>query len=267
MLSRIFFGMEKLAWYDPEKGHSLIRYYLYCIDQAIRQLLLDTFPHFLLPKIQNFSAQVDNQVEKQKATYERLINENTAKGNLEKILWGNPELSRHTLGNYRKLINSYVLPNIEKAATVLDLGSLHGNYFKYFKNAEKIIGVDIVEPPLTIQNQLGPGQTFQFYLTHGNELKGISDGSIDFIFSVDTFSRVPKEAILSYVKEFPRVLKKGGRLCVFLPLTSKYQSVTRGFTNLSKFELMETLTASGMNTAFLDEKCLRHGVLLIWQKN
>ena len=103
-----------------------------------------------------------------------------------------------------------------KGGVILDLGVSNGPHVEWYSDADKIIGVDIVDTSHSWLEAKYSNMTCP--LTDGASLTGIEDNSGDFLFSVASIVRSPYEDYLNYFKEFKRVLKKEGFLFVHLPV-------------------------------------------------
>ena len=106
------------------------------------------------------------------------------------------------------------------------------------------------------------GNDIRFYQTLGQELHGISDESIDVVFSMDTLVRCRRSIIYSYFKEFSRVLKKDGEIYIHLPCDSIEGSVQRMFTPLSLREIEKLSEKNFLVDLLIDTTTLEHGVMV-----
>jgi SAM-dependent methyltransferase len=181
--------------------------------------------------------------------------------------WGDPNEAEtkqpngRILGNYLKIKNEYLLPYINDRV-VLEIGSGGGKWTQYMKSAQHIICVDLNDELFNYIKKHLPSEKITFYKTSGNELSGIADHSVDFIFSMDTFVRIPKEYIFDYFKEFARVLTPNGKICIHLPCSNIHGSVRHQFIDLSKKEIKKMCTDNGFKYFILDEDTLTHGIIL-----
>lgn len=176
--------------------------------------------------------------------------------------WGDPEKSDNPLGNYRKIKNELLLPRITDSAVVMEIGFLGGKWTQYLIKAKKIILVDLDEFCFKWLRPKLKHNDVTFYKTKGNEVAGIEKGSIDFIFSVDTFVRVPKKAIFNYFKDFAKVLRPGGRLLIHLPCREIPGSAQRHFVDLSFDEIKKMCVLNGLGNYKIHSDLLIHGVIL-----
>ena len=147
--------------------------------------------------------------------------------------------------------------------SVLEIGCFDGKWSKILiDHFDEVHLIDLNDKLLPILEQKF-GNNFKFHTTKGNELKQLLDDSIELIFSMDSLVRVPnKKYILDYFNEFKRVLKKQGEVYVHLPCNSKFDSIQRGFTDITKSEIITFTEMVGLNLIKFDELTLHHGILL-----
>tara|TARA_B110000240_G_C13335738_1_gene383267 strand:+ start:85 stop:810 length:726 start_codon:yes stop_codon:yes gene_type:complete len=180
--------------------------------------------------------------------------------------WGKIDQYNKGLGDYR-VINDKLISLSESYKSVLEIGCLDGKWSKVLIDNFKDVHL------LDLNNELVPvlkqkfGNNFKFYTTKGNELSQLNNNSVDLIFSMDSLVRVPKKSFfLDYLKEFKRVLKNQGQVYVHFPCTSKTRCIEKGFTSISKSEIINFSEKVGLKVINFDEKTLEHGILLNLQK-
>lgn len=182
--------------------------------------------------------------------------------------WGNPdqaetrENDERILGNYLKIKDDYLTPMIN-SCTVLEIGSGGGKWTQYMLKAHHIICVELSNVFFDYIKSHLPCDNISFYKTSGNELFGIEDHSVDFIFSMDTFPRIPKKLIFDYFKEFARVLKPDGKICLHLPCNDIPDSVERKFVDLSRDEIKDLCIKNGFENFDIDDQTINHGIILL----
>lgn len=180
--------------------------------------------------------------------------------------WGDPEDRWDRLGPYHYFTEKYLIPRCTPDRVALDLGSWSGKYLPYLLQCKKVIACDLFDSSfLYIKEKFGSHPNFaklEFYQTKGDELSGLEAGSVDFIFSMDSLSRAPRQAIFSYIREFGRILSPQGKLCVFFPCNSRYMSCERGFTNLSFSDLQEQIYEH-LPKAKIKQDLFWHGVVAL----
>tara|TARA_S200000501_G_C20682540_1_gene681429 strand:+ start:140 stop:829 length:690 start_codon:yes stop_codon:yes gene_type:complete len=178
--------------------------------------------------------------------------------------WGKQLDKEDVLGDYLKIRDEFLLPKIINK-TVLELGCLDGKWSKHIvPNAKHTFLVDLSKDilPVLLKEIKSNRNNFTFYETKGNELQGISNKTIDFIFCIDTLVRVGRNSIRKYFSEFKRVLKEDGKMLIHLPCNAQELSVNNHFTNLSLNEIKKFQYENSFNDFHIDTKTINHGVLL-----
>lgn len=80
----------------------------------------------------------------------------------------------------------------------------------------EVIGIDVSEEMIKMAQQYGWPRT-RFVNGNGRDLAGIPDASIDFVYSYIVFQHIPDpSAILGYIREIGRVLRRAGMYCIHL---------------------------------------------------
>ncbi len=167
-----------------------------------------------------------------------------------------------TNGNYRKIKNEFLLPFL-KNKTIMEVGTFDGKWIQFFKDADKIICVDLFDNGFTRMRERWKWSNLFFYKTEGRELKGIDSESVDIIFSIDSLVRTDKDALKDYFKEFKRVLKKDGKMCIHLPCTCSAKSLIKGFTDLTEDEIIAYCNEFKIENYKINKNTITHGVLLL----
>lgn len=185
--------------------------------------------------------------------------------------WGNPEenitkdCENNVLGNYLYIKDNYLIPYI-KHSVVLEIGSGGGKWVQYMKLAKKIICVDLSDETLNyIKGKLG-WKKLVFYKTVGDELYGIQEASVDFVFSIDSLVRIPKRGLSKYFNEIHRILVPNGKICLHLPCNEVPGSKNRGFTDISIEEIRKLCITHGFKISMIDKQNIEHGVILLANK-
>ncbi|MEQ8274971.1 MAG: class I SAM-dependent methyltransferase [Deltaproteobacteria bacterium] len=112
-------------------------------------------------------------------------------------------------GDLSRVVDRYIRPYVRPSSTVLEIGSGGGRWTQFLLRARKIIVVEIVpEFCEYLEHRFGP--RFEFYLTSGDEMRGVADASVDFVFSFGTLVHLPVPVVEAYVRESFRVLRPGG---------------------------------------------------------
>jgi SAM-dependent methyltransferase len=178
--------------------------------------------------------------------------------------WGYVDKVNPGLGDYIKIskeITEY--GNNFNEGICLDLGCLDGKWSVILaKSFSKVCLVDLTDLLVNILSSKLGTKMGTFYKTKGDELLGFENEAIDFIFSMDSLVRAPRESIFNYFSEFHRVLKYNGIIYIHLPVIEKPSCITRGFTNLTIGEIEIKLNQIGFSSIELDMDTLVHGVIV-----
>ena len=109
----------------------------------------------------------------------------------------------------------------DKKLVTLDLGCLAGKWTQLLSEYSKeVICVDVFDYGFGLirERHKDLDCELSFYLTSGDELTGIKDSSVDFIFSIDSINKdLPAALYEAYFKEFSRVLSPWGFALIHLP--------------------------------------------------
>jgi ubiquinone/menaquinone biosynthesis C-methylase UbiE len=168
----------------------------------------------------------------------------------------------NVLGNYKFIKDQYLIPNI-KEKVVLEIGSYDGKWTEHMEGASQIICSDIITNGFNaIAYNLG-WEKINFHLCDGYSLNGINDGSMDFVFCIDTLVRTDARVIESYICEIKRVLKDGGKACIHLPCDQKTLSMSLGFTSLTRQQIVDFCHNAKISSFSIEEESIYHGVLLL----
>jgi ubiquinone/menaquinone biosynthesis C-methylase UbiE len=136
----------------------------------------------------------------------------------------------------RSLVEALIRPYINHSSTVLEIGSGHGRWSKEIAPlCGNLILVDLSPSCIEYCRSLFKDRSnVSFVVNQGNDLTGIPDESIDFVWSYDVFVHIGSAEIEAYFGEIRRVLRpKGtavihhaGRRHLLLPLRFLRESPT-----------------------------------------
>ena len=103
-------------------------------------------------------------------------------------------------------------PHATNASHALEIGCGGGRWSELLLGiCERLILVDISPKAIEVcKSRFAKHNHIEYYVNDGATLGFIADQSIDFIWSFDVFTVVGIHDIESYIKEFSRVMKKGG---------------------------------------------------------
>jgi SAM-dependent methyltransferase len=110
------------------------------------------------------------------------------------------------------LIDEVLLTTIPAGGTVLEIGPGGGRWSVILApRAERTILVDVTPAVLELCRQrLGDPPHVQYVVSSGADLPGVSDRSVDALWSFDVFVHVAPVDQAHYIDEIARVLRPGG---------------------------------------------------------
>jgi SAM-dependent methyltransferase len=111
------------------------------------------------------------------------------------------------------LVENLLLPNANPDTCVLEIAPGHGRWSEIL--AERCKELTLVDlSPSCIEfckKRLSSYEHVHYFTTNGKILPGVPDGSIDFLWSFDSFVHMSPEVIQAYLHEANRVLCSGGK--------------------------------------------------------
>ncbi len=208
-------------------------------------------------------------VETQRDLWPKSVDFSTNPAKLYSYGWGDPytheavNAAGDILGNYWKILKGLLLPNVS-GKRALDLGCFDGKWTYFMEQAASIICVDLDDTGFrAMQKRLVNYPPMMFYKTAGDELAGIPDQSVDFIFSIDSLVRSEVPIIEKYIAEFARIISPDGKICVHLPEQSQPLSHKLGFTQIDSEMITNFCIASGLADFRIERNIINHGILLL----
>lgn len=201
---------------------------LYCFISYI-YLLIKYFIK-LIQKPQYLRMSIDDS----KENWRKELIENS---NKEYTNWRKPY---HVKSENLSFVNNYLISKSIEFNSILDIGSYDGYFTEHYSDFKKIYCADLFkESGELIKRKYG--ENIEFILLNGFNLKDIPDNSIDFIFSMDSLNRAPRNSIINYFKEFNRIIKNKGELFIHIPSCYHRISLSRGFTFISPNRVIKEL--------------------------
>jgi len=142
-------------------------------------------------------------------------NELTGKAADEARVWKNHPYYDAVEGAMDQQWNDLVAQAIEDCdfTTVLDLAAGHGrNARKLLERASRLYIVDLVSENITFcRNRFHGDARVRYVNNNGFDLRDIPDGEITLVYCWDAMVHFDSDIIRSYLAEFRRVLRPGGR--------------------------------------------------------
>jgi len=127
------------------------------------------------------------------------------------LQWGDPRQDVHLV----EVVNRFMLPFFSSQSTVVEIGAGGGRWSReLIGRAGRLILVDgIPEFETAIRHHFHCART-EFLVSTNGLLSPITDATIDFVFSFDTFVHFHRDLFDRYVASISRILKPGGNFCL-----------------------------------------------------
>ncbi len=162
---------------------------------------------------------------------------------------------------WKESLTALVRERAPEQGDILEIGPGAGRWTEALqKLAGSLTVVDISRASIEACRARFAGcENVSYLVNDGRTLPGVPDGSIDFIWSFDTFVHISLEDAASYAGEFRRVLRPGGRGIVHHPAAAgvrggfRSRMTSEGFASLlrsSGLVLLEQFDAWGPQGAF-----------------
>jgi len=118
-------------------------------------------------------------------------------------------------GNAESLWHFVILPRIHAflpAARVVEIAPGHGRWTQYLKEHSEFLTVVDFAPHCIefCKQRFGSDSNISYVVNAGNNLPGIGDQSVDFVFTFDSLVHVERDVMREYLHEIARVLKPNG---------------------------------------------------------
>jgi ubiquinone/menaquinone biosynthesis C-methylase UbiE len=117
-----------------------------------------------------------------------------------------------------RMVELYLAPNVPQGAVALEIGPGGGRWSEVLaQRASRLILLDVASKPLDVCRKRFPGgRNIELLLGDGRTIP-LPNHCVDAIWSYDVFVHVNPPDARSYVHEFSRVLRAGGRAVVHHP--------------------------------------------------
>jgi len=117
------------------------------------------------------------------------------------------------------IAKEFICKNIRNNFNILEIAPGHGRWTKFLlKKYSNLTLVDLNRECIEFCKKKFPAcKNIKYIVNDGKTLTAIKNDSIDFIWSYDSFVHMEKDVVESYIKEFFRVLKKGGVAIIHHP--------------------------------------------------
>tara|TARA_Y200000002_G_C22603083_1_gene630392 strand:+ start:151 stop:912 length:762 start_codon:yes stop_codon:yes gene_type:complete len=188
------------------------------------------------PRVETFASTWKNQLKiKEDETYTNWRTENhEEKQNLKEI--------KKILKNKSKLHKC-----------ILDIGSYDGYFTGDYFDFKKIICADVFDGSGDfIIKKYGYHNDLTFIKINGYDLSDVGASSVDYIFCIDSLSRVPAKTIECYFRDLSRILRNYGEIFIHLPKNNIFNKLN-GMTIISKRKVTRLLQKDFESIQFHDQ--------------
>ena len=157
--------------------------------------------------------------------------------------WRNGELKEQIIKSDNENYIRYLLKKSSKQyKTILDIGSYDGYFFDDYSSFNKIICADLFDESREFIEKKYKKE-FDFVLLNGNDFSNIASDSIDFVFSMHSLQRVPRNVLINYFKDVNRITSKNSFIFIQVPDCFYYSSLVHDFTFVSAYKLLNLLSS------------------------
>ena len=147
------------------------------------------------------------------------------------------------------LLDQVLKPQVSHGSTILEIGPGAGRWTEHLiPRAAAYQGIDISSTCVDLcSRKFASAANATFRTNQGNDLPGVAESTIDVIWSFDVFVHINLAEVASYLDEFRRVLKPGGRAVIHHGTTAGHTGGWRSDATLE--ELNALVTARGLQVA------------------
>jgi SAM-dependent methyltransferase len=114
------------------------------------------------------------------------------------------------------LVETFLLPELTATSDVLEVAPGHGRWSSLMVGTVRNLTlVDLSQSCIdACRKRFSDASNVTYIVNDGTSLSGVADASIDFIWSFDSFVHMEGDVIASYLREFARVLRPGGKIVI-----------------------------------------------------
>jgi SAM-dependent methyltransferase len=112
----------------------------------------------------------------------------------------------------QSVIDTILRPNIPMGSDILEIGPGAGRWTaELLPRARRLVGIDISEAAIgACRERFRDAEHLELRIGNGRDLGGVTDGSVDAIWSFDVFVHINRRELRTYLPEMARVLRPGG---------------------------------------------------------
>jgi SAM-dependent methyltransferase len=147
------------------------------------------------------------------------------------------------------LVEQVLKPRVPQGSVVVEIGPGAGRWTEHLiPRAAGYTGIDLSKTCVEVcSKKFAAAAQASFRCNDGNNLPGVADGSVEVIWSFDVFVHINLVDIGSYLEEFRRVLKPGGRAIIHHGTTAGHGGGWR--SDATTAELNALIASKGLRVA------------------
>jgi ubiquinone/menaquinone biosynthesis C-methylase UbiE len=149
----------------------------------------------------------------------------------------------------KDIVDTFIIPSVAENSTVLEVAMGHGRWTPFLaQRARRYAGIDLSPSCVNFCRKRFTHLTnVDFHATGGRKLSLIASGSVQFVWSYDSFVHIEPDVMEDYMAEFARILSPGGRGTIHHPGTPTCrQRANGGRSELSADLFARIANASGL---------------------
>jgi ubiquinone/menaquinone biosynthesis C-methylase UbiE len=129
------------------------------------------------------------------------------------------------------VVDHLLRPTMSPGGVILEIGPGGGRWSKHLREwADELLLVDVTERALALcRERLGANGHIGFIQSHGSDLPGVDDESVDRVWSFDVFVHIAPVDVAGYLAEIARVLRPGGVAMIHHSGVSRARGHERGW--------------------------------------
>jgi SAM-dependent methyltransferase len=147
------------------------------------------------------------------------------------------------------IVDTFIVPRVARNSTVLEVAMGHGRWTPFLaRRAQRYAGIDLSPSCVNFcRKRFAHLTNVDFYPTDGRGLSLIASGSVQFVWSFDSFVHIEPDVMEDYMGEFARVLSPGGQCSIHHPGTpTRGQRASGGRSELTADLFARIANASGL---------------------
>ena len=180
-------------------------------------------------------------------------------GQLYGLQWGDPE----TVEPLKFVRDRYVLPYVKGDQVAAEIGPGGGRWTRYLLGFRTLYLIDYYSD---LQDELKrnlKGKNLRFIKNNGTDFPGITQDSLDYIFSFGCFVHLEMPLIQSYLNNMYPVLRPGGNAVIqYSDMTKIMGKIEKGFSKNSPEQMRRVVVDAGFKIVEEDLTTLWHSSIL-----